>query len=78
MYGYGVNWLYTIFPKPGELDNLVLFLLTDQETQAVGGQEANLQSERAVLNIWTPLWSNLAFLVVMLTLTCLYISRRDF
>jgi ABC-type transport system involved in multi-copper enzyme maturation permease subunit len=78
VYRYGVKPLYTIFPKPGELDNLVSYLLTDQETQAVGGQGASLQSERAVLNIWEPVWSNLAFLTVMLALTCLYISRRDF
>jgi hypothetical protein len=31
-----------------------------------------------VLNIWEPIWSNLAFLTVMLTLNCVYVSRKDF
>lgn len=77
-YLYGINPLYTIFPKPGELDLVVSYLLTDQESQAIGGQENDLQAERAVLDIWTPIWSNLAFLAVILSFTCFYISRRDF
>lgn len=78
VYSYVVLPIYTVFPKPGELDNLVSYLLTDQETVAIGGREQSLQSERVVLNIWEPVWSNLAFLAVVLGLTCLYIERRDF
>lgn len=80
VYRYGVSPIYTVFPKPGELDNLVSYLLTDEETATVGSRETekSLQAERIVLNIWQPVWSNLAFLAVILGLTCLYIERKDF
>jgi len=78
VYRYAVLPIYTVFPKPSELDNMVSYLLTDQETATVGGQEQNLQAQRIVLNIWEPVWSNLAFLAVVLCLTCIYVERKDF
>ncbi len=79
VYRYVVKPIYTVFPKPGELDNVVAYLLLEQKSAAVvGDQEDNLQAERAPIDIWTPIWSNLAFLAVMLGLTCLYIERKDF
>jgi ABC-type transport system involved in multi-copper enzyme maturation permease subunit len=78
VYRYGLVPLYTIFPKPGELDNMVSYLLTDRKDIAATGDEDNLESERIVLDIWKPIISNVAFLAVMLTLTCVYISYKDF
>ncbi len=79
-YRFFLKPVYTIFPKPGELDNMVAYLLTDEETSQVGVENGpeNLQAERIQLNIWQPVWSNLVFLAVILGLTCLYIERKDF
>jgi hypothetical protein len=77
-YRYAIVPIYTVFPKPGELDNLVMYLITDQRSQALGGDDANLEAERVVLDLWQPIWSNLAFLSVVLGLTCVYVVRRDF
>jgi hypothetical protein len=33
-YHYGIVPIYTIFPKPGELNNVVSYLLTEQDTVA--------------------------------------------
>jgi len=77
VYGWGILPLYTIFPKPGEMDNVVTWLMTRQET-VVARMESDLSAPRVVLDIWTPLWSNLAFLCVMLGLTSVYIARKDF
>lgn len=79
-YRFIIKPIYTVFPKPGELDNLVTYLLTDQEEATIGREKVqeNLQSERITLNIWQPVWSNLAFLTVILLLTCIYIERKDF
>jgi hypothetical protein len=30
------------------------------------------------VDIWGPIWSNLAFLVVVLIVSCIYVQRRDF
>ena len=39
VYLFGVQPIYTIFPKPGELGNVVNYLLTDSESVPVGSRE---------------------------------------
>ena len=80
VYQWGISPIYRVFPKPGEMDNLVSWLMTRQETADEGepGQESARETQRAVLDIWQPLWSNLAFLTVMLIGTCVYFTRKEF
>ena len=78
VYRYGVLPVYTVFPKPGELDNMVAYLLTDKETTRAGPDAEDLTSTQVKLNIRGPVWSSLAFMAVVLGLTCLYIRRTDF
>jgi hypothetical protein len=78
VYRYAVLPIYTVFPKPGELDNMVAYLLTEQETAAVGPDAENLAAAQVKLNVKGPVWSSLAFMLVMLALTCSYIRRADF
>jgi len=82
LYRYVVTPLYTIFPKPSQLDDVVTYLvvgdpidLFDQNRAA--REELNLD-KRPPIDIWRPIWTNFAFLAVMLTITCIYIARRDF
>jgi ABC-2 family transporter len=77
-YYYAIVPIYTIFPKPGELGNVVSYLLTEQETVATNPNNADLFQRRLKINIYGPVWSSLAFLVVVLTFTCLYVRRTDF
>lgn len=80
LYRWVINPLYQIFPKPGEMDNVTHYLLTQQTTVSVGGpQSANdLSASRLKLDIWRPLWSNLAFVAVMLVLGSIYVQVKDF
>lgn len=78
IYRYIVIPLHTVLPKPGDLDYLIGYLFTDQKSEASPGSEGNLQTERNVVDVWTPVWSNLIFLSVILGLTSWYISRKDF
>jgi hypothetical protein len=78
IYQSVVTPLHSVFPKPGEMQNLVRWLMTQQETVAIDDESTELKSERVILDVWQPLWSNLAFLAVILGFTCIYISRRDF
>lgn len=75
IYWYFIKPLYTVFPKPGELGNVTAYFLYGKETIAVPG---NPDAAEEKLDIYTPLWSNLAFLSVMLAFGCWYVSRRDF
>jgi hypothetical protein len=80
-YRYAVVPIYTVFPKPGELGNLVDYLLTDQKSVPLNGRPNNttdLRAEQVVLDIWQPVASSVAFVGVVLALTCAYIARRDF
>ncbi len=77
VYEWAIDPLHTVFPKPGEMDNLVAWLMTREQTIQTGEGDA-LSANRTVIDIWEPLWSNLAFLSVVLMITCVLISRRDF
>jgi hypothetical protein len=77
VYLFGIKPVYTVFPKPGEMDNVVNYLLTGSEAVAVGPNN-DLQTSRQKLDIWGPIWSNLAFIAVVVGLGCLYTHRKDF
>jgi hypothetical protein len=77
-YHYVVVPIYTVFPKPGELDNVVSYLLTDQETVAIGPNQDDLSQQRIKVDVYGPLWSSLAFLAAVLAFTCFYVRRTDF
>lgn len=78
VYRYALIPIYTIFPKPGELGNVVSYLLTERETVATNASSEDLSQRRVRINVYGPVWSSLAFLVVVLTLACAYVSRTDF
>ena len=77
LYTRFIDPVHTVFPKPGEMENVVSWLMTRQQT--IGPEDTNeLSASREVISIQEPLWSNLAFLAAMLTITSVLISRRDF
>ncbi|MEX2120149.1 MAG: ABC transporter permease [Pirellulales bacterium] len=78
IYRYGVKPIYTVFPKPGELDNVVNYLLTDEESVATGPDADDPRAARMRLDVWGPVWSSLAFMAVMVGLGALYTQRKDF
>jgi len=73
---YGIEPLYTVFPKPGELSSVISYLMTGEES--VSADPNDLSVRRVKLNIRGTVWSNLAFLTVMLGFGCIYIQRKDF
>ncbi len=77
-YYYAVVPIYTVFPKPGELDNTIQYLLRKEETIDMGMPGGDLQTRRVRLHPWAPVRSSLIFMLVVLGLACLYIERQDF
>src|SRR5690349_11704893 len=57
VYFYAIKPIYTVFPKPGELNNLVSYLLTGETSVSAQGRPEDLQAGRIALNIWQPVWS---------------------
>lgn len=78
LYRWGLVPLYTVFPKPRELDTTIQYVLTGKETTESGGGLGDLQTAQKQLHPWRPVWSSLGFMVVMLALGCLYLHRQDF
>ncbi len=77
-YYYGLIPLYTIFPKPGELGKAVSYLLSDKDENSLDPRPPDLTRIQDPVDVAGPVWSSLAFLAVMLALSCLYVARTDF
>jgi hypothetical protein len=79
VYRWALHPLYTIFPKPGELNETVAHVLTSEDAKIAGPRlddREGIAPEQ--VDIWGPIWSNLAFLAVVLIVSCIYVQRRDF
>ncbi len=74
---YVIRPLHAILPIPSEMDAVSEYYLLDPESRVVG--DANdLTSARVTPDVVGPALRNSIFIVVVLGLTCLYVSRRDF
>lgn len=78
VYFYAIKPIYTVFPKPGELNNLANYLLTDETSVSAQGRPDDLQAGRITVDIWGPVWSSLAFVSAAVALGCWYTARKDF
>ncbi len=78
VYRYALLPIYTVFPKPGELNAVITRLFQEDSTVAMSGNNDDLQADQVEIDIQTPLVSNAIFLIIVLALTCLYVSRKDF
>jgi hypothetical protein len=79
IYRYALHPLYTVFPKPSQLNETVNYVLTSKEAPA-GSLRLDDGNPNAPLkvDVWGPVWSNSAFLIVVLAAACLYVHRKDF
>jgi hypothetical protein len=78
LYRYGLVPLYTVFPKPGEMDQTFQYLLSGKTTASVEDGDDDLTSAQTRIDPWEPLWSSAAFTLVVLLIACLYIEYQDF
>jgi hypothetical protein len=79
VYRYVVTPIYTVFPKPSELSQTSQYLITGKETAALeDDDEDDLSKMQVKLRPWQPVWSSLAFVVLMLLASCVYFERQEF
>jgi hypothetical protein len=82
LYRFVVTPLYTILPKPGELNDVVTNVVVGDPIelfeQSRTPRDEAPREERPPVDIWQPIRGNLIFLAVILAITCVYIERRDF
>ncbi|MDX1946911.1 MAG: ABC transporter permease subunit [Pirellulaceae bacterium] len=77
-YYYSLLPVYSIFPKPNELENTVHFVLTGKQTTDLGLFRGVLEQRRDHLDPWRPVVSGLIFVGLMLLIACIYIERHEF
>ncbi len=75
-YRYGLLPLYTLFPKPGELNKTFKYLLSGEKTEEL--QRDDLAAAQRNVDPWAPLWSSAIFVCAMLAIACVYVEWQDF
>ena len=76
LYYWGIQPLYSVWPKPGEFYKVVAWL-ADGDDRA-SANEIDLRLKPRYRNPWAPLTSGLAFMAVMIGLSCVYFWRKDY
>ncbi|MEQ9406316.1 MAG: ABC transporter permease subunit [Fuerstiella sp.] len=85
-YQYVILPLWTVLPRPYQLDEFVTYVMSGEKTVVVNEQAAppglvnrdSLQQDRQTFQPVSVIRNNAIFVLVMLILGCVYISRRDF
>ena len=78
IFRWAIVPIYTVFPKPGKLNETRAYLLTQKETVITEVNDPSMSKVQPKLDPWTPVWSSGLFVVVMLLLSCWYVGRREF
>ena len=76
IYYWIVRPLYSVWPKPGEFYKVVTWIAQSNEGETINDLDLRLKSRYR--NPWAPLRSGLAFMAVMLLLSCVYFWRKDY
>ncbi|MCA9190510.1 MAG: ABC transporter permease [Planctomycetales bacterium] len=78
VYNWVVRPVYTINPKPAALDDSMAYLLSGDRTQNLGLVNTDLEAAQVEIDLWTPIVSNVIFVVIVLGIGCLYVQRKEF
>jgi hypothetical protein len=81
LYRWIILPLYTVFPKPGEIDRTMIWLQTGEETQStdlIARFSPALESPRTKLNPLAPIWTGLLFIGLMLAFGGWYFNRQEY
>ena len=78
IYDFIINPVYIVNPKPAALDETTAYLLQGTDTLGISLNTTDVEQSRDKIDPWTPLWTNAIFVVVMLTISCLYFVRQEF
>ncbi|MFO0943173.1 MAG: hypothetical protein U0930_20750 [Pirellulales bacterium] len=76
VYNWVINPLYKINPKPAALDDAMAYLLTGKTTFDENIVTTKLESNKRELSIWQPIFSNMAFVIIILSVCCIYVTRK--
>jgi len=76
MYRMVVRPLYRLWPKPGEFYKVVAYMSSTGSSET--NRAVDLRKQPKYQNPFAPLTSGLVFMAVMLLISCVYFSRKDY
>ncbi len=76
IYRMVVRPLYRLWPKPGEFYKVVAYLSSSGNSDT--NRAVDLRQQPKYQNPFSPLTSGLAFMAVMLLISCVYFTRKDY
>ena len=76
IYRMAVRPLYWLWPKPGEFYKVVSYLSSNASSETNRG--VDLRQQPKYQNPFAPLTSGIVFMAVMLLISCVYFSRKDY
>lgn len=77
-FNYLVSPVYRYTPKPSALSQSMQYLLTGSTTFDPQLITVKLDTAKVQLDIWQPMISNTIFVLVVLTASCIYLSRKEY
>jgi hypothetical protein len=77
IFQYIINPFYQINPKPAAVNETIEYVLRNPNNKSLEIDRSDLEGPKTTIDPWTPIWSNLGFIVVMLGVSCWYLYRQD-
>ncbi|MEQ1829933.1 MAG: ABC transporter permease [Pirellula sp.] len=77
IFNYVINPFYQVNPKPAAVNETIEYFLKNPKNKTIAFDRGDLDAPKVVADPWTPIWSNLAFIFVMLSISCWYLYRQD-
>ena len=77
IYGYLINPFYEVNPKPAAVNETIEYVLKNPKNKSLAVDRNDLDAPTIQTDPWRPIWTNFLFVVVMLSVSCLYLSRQD-
>jgi ABC-type transport system involved in multi-copper enzyme maturation permease subunit len=77
IFNFVINPFYQLNPKPAAVNETIEYVLKNPKNKTIAFDRNDLDVPKVVSDPWTPIWSNLAFVVVMLSVSCWYLYRQD-
>ncbi len=77
VFYWAITPIYTANPKPSSVDDTIEYCLRREDSVNFSLDTAALTNARPKVDPWQPIWSNSIFIVIMLTISCLYLHRQD-
>lgn len=77
IFTYGISPFYEVNPKPAAVYDTISYVLENPKNKNLAVNRGDLDAATIKADPWKPIWTNSLFIIVVLTLSCWYLTRQD-